>query len=595
MKQNRESKLIRNLCVLGIILNITFFSLLYYFIPKPWIPRTHPLSGVVYGTFQGDIVHLDPVYAYDTASIDVINQVCETLYWFNLSDPNYAEVPMLATALPTVSSDGLEFTVPIRQGVKFHDNTTLDAAAVKFNFDRLMWFFNYSGTIGFLPPPFNTSVPSGGVPSGIPVPTQLFGWVFMNADGTPILNHTEIVDTYTVKFVLNQPRAAFFSILAFSGCSIISPTSLIAQNNENDYIMLNETLIGTGPFKFNGWTAGVEIRFISFEDYWGGRDQVGYVTFVILSSLSHLNQALLSGDIDILTTVDPAFINQFDANPHITLNYGGGTLTTRWISFKYPGAPGHGQQSLAMRKAISYCFNYSNIVDVVYDGIAVRLPTWIPMGIAFANYTLNYPIFNRTRAREILLNDATYGSILAGVGIDINSPDSAWTNLTDTTPLEHYNYSITIGSDLRHYIGDRLAYDMRYIGVACDVNDMAWEDLDTLLTTDRQHLGMFMMGWHPYYYDPENYINAIWSPTAPTNAGCYNETDVAALIANGMTETDQFARKQIYNQIQKLMIERDFPGMPLTTGLNYDAYKSNIAGWVSNPFERLWFYPLYGT
>jgi ABC-type transport system substrate-binding protein len=553
-----------------------------------------PGKDLVYGTFQGDIVHLDPVYAYDSASIDVIEQICETLYSFNLSDPNYGEVPMLASALPTVSLDGLEVTVPLKQGVKFHDNTTMDAAAVKFNFDRLMWFFNYSGTVGFLPPPFNTSIPSGGVPSGIPAPTQLFGSVFINADGTPILNHTEIVNDHTVKFVLNAPRAAFFSMLAFSGCSIISPTSLLAQNNANDYIQLHETLIGTGPFKFDGWTAGVEIRLKAFDDYRQGRAQLDSVTIVILSSLSTLNQALLSGDIDILTAVDPAFINQFDADPGIVLNYGGGTLTTGWVCFKYPGSPGKGQQDLPMRKAISYALNYSYIINVVYDGIAVRFPTWIPQGIAFANYSLNYPTFNRTKAREILLADPTYGAALTAATIDINSPDSAWTALADgSTPLAHYNYSWNTGNDLRHYTGERLAFDCRYIGVKVDVNGMAWGDLVTFLTTDREHLDMFMMGWRPDYIDPENYISAIWSPTASTNAGEYYAADVVALMAAGMTETNLVQRKHIYDQIQQLMIERDFPGMPLTTGLNYDAWKTNIHGFASNALGHIWWYDVW--
>jgi len=123
-------------------------------------------QSLVYGTSQGDIVHLDPHYAYDSASIDVIDQVVERLYWFNLTDPTCQAVPQLASALPTITPDGLEWTIPLRIGVMFHDNTTLDAAAVKWNFDRLMWFCNYSGN-KYLPAPFNVPLPTS-LPSGIP-------------------------------------------------------------------------------------------------------------------------------------------------------------------------------------------------------------------------------------------------------------------------------------------------------------------------------------------------------------------------------------------------------------------------------------------
>ncbi|MFX0105162.1 MAG: ABC transporter substrate-binding protein [Candidatus Hodarchaeota archaeon] len=545
---------------------------------------------LVYGTFQGDIVHLDPHYAYDSASIDVINQVCETLYRFNTSDPNLTEVPHLAADYPSVTPDGLEWTIDIQTGIRFHDNTTLDATAVKWNFDRLQWFFNYSGNAG-LPPPFNESLPDA-LPSGIPTPSQLFGSVYMNPDGSPLVNRTEVVDADTVRFYLNAPRGAFFSLLAFTGCAIMSPTSTPA----NDYVQLHEQLIGTGPFRFMGWAAGVEIRLAAFDDYWQGRAQLDTITIVILASNAVLNQALLSGDIDILTAMDPAFIDQFATDPDIHLEYAGNTLTVAWVSFKYPGAPGSGHHSLAMRKATAYCLNYTHIIDVVYDRIAVRWPTYIPLGIAYANYTLDYPTFNRTRARLELLNDPYYSGELGARGLDMADlyDDAAWTAVADGgNPLEHYNYSWNIGNDQRHYTGDRLAFDLRYLGVDCDVNGMAWGDLVTMLTTDRAHLGLFMMGWRPDYIDPENYISAIWHPTASTNAGEYYEADVVALMDAGVLETDPVARKAIYDEIQQKMVERDFPGLHLTAGLNYDAWYNYVHGFVSNPLADIWWYDVY--
>ena len=44
-------------------------------------------------------------------------------------------VPELAESW-TISTDGKDYTFKIRSGVKFHDGTDLDAAAVKANFDR---------------------------------------------------------------------------------------------------------------------------------------------------------------------------------------------------------------------------------------------------------------------------------------------------------------------------------------------------------------------------------------------------------------------------------------------------------------------------
>src|SRR3546814_8655579 len=52
-------------------------------------------------------------------------------------------IPALATEVPTlenglISEDGLTYTFPIRQGVKFHDGSDLTAQDVKFSWDRVM-------------------------------------------------------------------------------------------------------------------------------------------------------------------------------------------------------------------------------------------------------------------------------------------------------------------------------------------------------------------------------------------------------------------------------------------------------------------------
>ncbi len=82
-------------------------------------------------------VDLDPQYAWDSASIDVIDQVCEGLYTYNLSDPELAIIPSLAIVDGTWTINGLIYTVTLRQGVTFHDGTKFNATAVKWTIDRL--------------------------------------------------------------------------------------------------------------------------------------------------------------------------------------------------------------------------------------------------------------------------------------------------------------------------------------------------------------------------------------------------------------------------------------------------------------------------
>src|SRR5204862_2766406 len=75
----------------------------------------------------------DPYDANDTLSQAMAKSFYEGLYGF---DKDMKMVPVLAESYEA-SKDGLVYTVKLRKGVKFHDGTDFNAAAVKVNLDRV--------------------------------------------------------------------------------------------------------------------------------------------------------------------------------------------------------------------------------------------------------------------------------------------------------------------------------------------------------------------------------------------------------------------------------------------------------------------------
>ncbi len=536
---------------------------------------------IIFGTVSGNIVDLDPHYSYDTASNDVIDQVVEQLYQFDISDPDLPIVPWLATDFPTISAGGTEYTITIRQGILFHDGTTLTASDVKWSFDRLCYFMNYSGNAD-LPAPFNVPLPIS------ILPTQL-GILYEQGDGKRVINKTEVLSTYQVKITLNAPKASFMPVLAYTGSGILSPESTPPLR----YYKLYEHLVGTGPFEFKSFMADVEVKFEGFADYWGtpentGPPQLDTLTYSIIPDLTTLGNGLFAADIDIIDSMDPSFIPQFQADPDISCEEYGNSLTTAWNAFNYDHI------DLAMRRGLSWSFNYSYAIEVIAENTALRFPTYIPFGIPYADYSLDYPTYDLARARGYLLDDPVYGAALTAAGITAASPDSAWTALADgATPLASLNYTYNIGNTQREERGYRLAYDARYIGVELEVFGVAWGDLLDMIIVERHKMDIYSLGWAPDYLDPENYINPIWSNTSAINGGNFYEPDVQALMDDALTETDPVAREAMYMEIQRLMVEEYLPGMTLTTGINYDAWQTYVHGWIPNPIARVYFYPVY--
>ena len=76
---------------------------------------------------------LDPVQMTTTTVGNMVDYVVETL---TRLAPDGSIQPHLAESW-SVSEDGLHYTFKLRKGVTFHDGVPFDAAAVKWNFERL--------------------------------------------------------------------------------------------------------------------------------------------------------------------------------------------------------------------------------------------------------------------------------------------------------------------------------------------------------------------------------------------------------------------------------------------------------------------------
>jgi len=78
-----------------IYLAFSITGLILFFMPSEPGEPLHEEIALIYGTMYGP-VDLDPQVAWDSASIDAIDQVCEGLFAYNLSDSEMVIIPNLA-------------------------------------------------------------------------------------------------------------------------------------------------------------------------------------------------------------------------------------------------------------------------------------------------------------------------------------------------------------------------------------------------------------------------------------------------------------------------------------------------------------------
>src|SRR4029450_2799459 len=92
-----------------------------------------PKGGAANIAMIGEPQTLDPMASTADLVGTIMQHVYELLYTY---DANSNVVPMLGESMPTVSNNGLVYTIPLRKGVKFHNGKEMTSADVVASLQR---------------------------------------------------------------------------------------------------------------------------------------------------------------------------------------------------------------------------------------------------------------------------------------------------------------------------------------------------------------------------------------------------------------------------------------------------------------------------
>jgi len=172
-----------------------------------------------------DASTLDPHLCTDSATEVINKNIYNNLVRF---DTNMKLVPDLATEWK-LAKDGLTWSFKLRPGVTFQDGTPFNAAAVKFNIERVLDPRTASARRSVL----------------------------------AMVKSVEVVDDTDVKIVTSYPCGSFLFQMAHPVAAMVSPAAVAKWGNQK--FGLNPC--GTGPFKLVRWDSGEKLEFAPFEHY----------------------------------------------------------------------------------------------------------------------------------------------------------------------------------------------------------------------------------------------------------------------------------------------------------------------------------------
>lgn len=279
--------------------------------------------------------HLDPTSAAAGAIDSVLyTNVFEGLTRF-MGDGSV--VPGLAASWE-ISEDGLTYAFKLREGVTFHDGTTMDAEDVKFTLDRI------------------------NAEDSANAQKALYS----------AISEVTVVDPQTVEVKLSEPNGNLLFNLAWGDAVIVAPESVET---------IKQTPIGTGAFKFDEWRQGDKITLSRYDAYWGDAPALASATFKFISDPTAAFASVMAEDVDVFAGFPaPENIPQFEADPRFQVLIGS-TEGETILSINNQREP---FDNVKVRAAVAHAIDRQAIIDGAMFGYGT------PIGTHFAPHNPDY-------------------------------------------------------------------------------------------------------------------------------------------------------------------------------------------------------------
>jgi ABC-type transport system substrate-binding protein len=317
-------------------------------------------GGTLKIAFESDVPGIDPHTSLGVQVQVLIPSLFNTLVTI---DENLEVIPDLATSWE-VQNGGKTYVFHLHKGVKFHDDTDCDAAAVKWNFDRLL---NPEEKV--LTAPFFTMIEA-----------------------------VEPVDAHTVKITLQYPTETFLRALANyrKGFPIISPTAYKAWGKQD----LPAHPTGTGPFKLAKWEQNALILLERNAHYFKpGLPYLDKIEFRIMKDGVTRATALRAGEVDFVNLVPIEHVERLSKDPKMRVLRGPETATIFLVA-------NNGRKpfdDVRVRQAtIGYGIDRRVIAKSALLGLASPLVSFVPPGtLGHKDFLELYP-YSPDRAKALL-------------------------------------------------------------------------------------------------------------------------------------------------------------------------------------------------
>jgi peptide/nickel transport system substrate-binding protein len=452
------------------------------------------------------------------------NMVCNLIFSkFVKYDDKFQLIPDLITEIPTVENGGVSpdhrtYTYHLRADARWHDGVPVTSGDARFTYEIIM------------DPKVNVE----------------------SREGWDVVESVETPDDHTIVFHLKRSYPDFV-METFSDESVLPEHLLGTLRGELFHsAKFHHAPIGSGPFKFESWTAGSHLTLAANPDYYGDGPYLNQIIFKFVPNENALLVQLKTGEIDMFDNANINFISQLEAIPGVRvyqtpmLMYEHLDLNTEHPILK----------DVRVRRALSYATNKQEIAERIYNGLVkVAALDEFDASNYFSPEAAGRATYEPARARRLLLEAGWKDTDGDGI-CDRNGQ-----------PLK-LSIAASAGQPNRERTELVLRDQWRQVGVDLELGNFGptvlygtYED-GGILKRGKFDVAMYAWLSSPAPSRREALYASTSIPPYGQNHPRFVDAELTRLLEQGSTESDPGARDSIYRRVQEILVDQA-PVIPL--------------------------------
>lgn len=414
-----------------------------------------------------------------------------------------------------------EFTVELKSGILWHDDTPFGADDVIFTYETV---------------------------------SQIKKIPAYDSYNISAIESVEKTGSGGVKIIFKYPTPRAFEALQMP---ILPRHKLDGQDIFN--ARFNMMPLGTGPFKFVERAFEDYIILSRNDKYFGGAPDIEKITYRIIPNESIMFLELLQGNIDIMQLKPDQFV-KFTDTPE---------FEKRFVKIKYPEREytyvGWNLKNRifadeTVRAAISYAIDKNALIEkTLYNLGQISDGPFYPSSWA-SNPSIKNTPYDVEAAKKALAG-AGWSAGADGV-LEKKFDVSSFFGYDDTVEVQKLEFGLLInaGNKDRELCAKFIAAELRKIGIKVNVDTLEWKDFIKLI--DSTEFDAFILTWS-LGYDPD--ISSIWhSSNIPDmkrgkfglNSISYSDPEVDKLLDEARQTIDQNQRIKSYHRIHEIIMKQ---------------------------------------